>query len=404
MPSLKIVLFTSKMYQNGDHPVMLRVTHNRKLKYYGLNLSCTLQQWDQHKCRFNRNFNNYKEKNRLLHFWEEKAYRIIDGLIKEDVAFHHKIFERKFVTNHRSISVFEFFNELMEELEKKGKAGNRRVYKGAKNALKKFHPNKNLSFSDIDYIFLKKFETHLLENGCTDGGVRVYLRTLRAVINEAIRCGYATQETYPFATQFNKQGYSFSHLKSKAKPRPLSIEDMDKIKNFPLDDYPHLAKSVRYFLFSYYTRGMNFTDMAKLKWSDIYNGRLEYIRSKTSKSFSIKISEPLAEILEHFKGVNITYIFPILTDFHKSPQQVKDRVRKCLKQFNRDLKEVAELLKIDMILTSYVARHTYASTLKKKGVDIAVISEAMGHADMATTKAYLELFSSDIVDAADQVL
>jgi site-specific recombinase XerD len=367
-------------------------------------MSCTSSEWNTAKSRFNKTFDNHKEKNKLLHFMEAKAYRIIDDLTKENVAFHHLIFEKRFFEETSDKQVFQFFDEIIEELAQKGKVGNKRAYKTAKNVIFKYCQNKNLTFAEVDYTFLKKLEAHLLAKGCSGGGISVYLRTLRALYNEAIRRGYANQQDYPFATQFNRYGYSFSHIKSKAKPRPLSPEDMDKIKQFSHLDSPHLSKAVRYFLFSYYTRGMNFTDMAKLKWKDIYNGRIEYIRSKTGKPFSIKISEPVRLILEHFQGVNLTYVFPILSDFHKKPQQQKDRIRKCIKQYNRDLKKVAEVLNIDLELTSYVARHTYASTLKRKGVDIAIISEAMGHADVSTTKAYLELFSSEIVDETDTLL
>lgn len=383
---------------------MLRVIYNRKPKYFGINIQCSPDQWEKSACRLNKHFKGHKERNRILHFLEEKALRIIDGFIKEDKPFTFNGFEKEFIHQSSSKLVFEFFEELMDRLNKTGKAGNHRAYKMTRNALKKFYSGIDLDFSDIDYVFLKKFESHLFQQGCTDGGVSFYMRTLRAAINEAIRCDYAAQESYPFSTQFNRNGYSISHLKSQAKPRPLSLIDMDKVKNFSFEKYPHLSKSVRYFLFSYYARGMNFIDMAKLKWSDIYNGRIEYLRAKTGKKLSIKISEPLEKILSCFKGGNDIYVFPVLTDFHKTAQQIKDRVRKCLKYYNKDLKQIASVLDIDIVLTSYVARHSYATTLKKKGIEIAVISEAMGHADVATTQAYLEKFSSDIVDNADLVL
>ncbi len=230
------------------------------------------------------------------------------------------------------------------------------------------------------------------------------MRTLRALINEAIRRGYMDEKEYPFSTQFNKNGYSLAHLKSVASPRALSDQDMKKIKDFKILKYPHLANSYHYFLFSYYARGINFADMAKLTWGDIYNGRLVYNRSKTSKALNLKVSDALQRILDVYEGNNPEYIFPILNEFHQSETQKKLRIKKCLKAYNKDLKEIAEILQIKITLTSYVARHTYATTLKRKGFSTEVISEALGHSELATTKAYLEKFSSDSLDAADEVL
>ena len=223
------------------------------------------------------------------------------------------------------------------------------------------------------------------------------MRTLRAIVNEAIKEGYLKQEYYPFSTQFNRNGYSLKDLKSKASPRALSDDDIRKLKEFPVEEYPELKESLYYFLFSYYARGMNFVDIAKLERKNIYDQRIHYFRSKTGKKLSIAISEPGAD-----GGL---YIFPILeADKHKSKAQIKYRVQKCLKKVNSDLKAIAEIVNIDISLTSYVARHTYATRLKREGVNVEVISEGLGHSDISTTKAYLKQFDHQVIDDADKVL
>ena len=264
-------------------------------------------------------------------------------------------------------------------------------------------------FADIDYQFLKKFETHLFKRETVSGGgVHFYMRTLRAIINEAISRNFMPRELYPFANQFNKNGYSLSHLKSKASPRALSEQDMNKIKTAAFDQAPTLQMANNYFLFSYYARGINFTDMANLKWSDIYDDRLHYTRSKTNGNFNIKVSEPIKQILTYFQTeyppTSANYIFPVLSEFHQTEKQIKYRIQKCLKQYNQQLKEIAELLDINVALTSYVARHTYATTLKRNGINTATISEGLGHKDISTTKAYLKQFDTDVIDKADEVL
>ncbi len=326
MPKVKVVLYTSKTYSNGTHPVMLRITHKRLIRYYSLNSNCHEEQWDKSRSLFNKKYKRYNEKNRLLRFLEEKAYQVLDTLVIKKQPFSFHTFEKYFLNEPSSITVLEFFDEIIEDLLKKDKIGNYKAYRQAKSMLSKFFGKKKLMFSDIDYRFLKKFETFLFENGCKGGGAHFYMRTIRAVINEAIRQGLVSRDSYPFSTQFNKAGYSLSHLKSNAAPRPLSIFDMEKMKAFPFEENPHLAKSVRYFLFSYYARGINFVDMAKLKWSDVYNGRISYNRAKTNKKYTrkpkdVRFLEAVDYIIAEYKqffGVTKSEAFLSTLVFEKS--------------------------------------------------------------------------------------
>jgi site-specific recombinase XerD len=116
------------------------------------------------------------------------------------------------------------------------------------------------------------------------------------------------------------------------------------------------------------------------------------------------VSQALADILDAFDCTDSPYLFPILSDRHATEKQQWDRIQKCLRKYNKDLKEVATAMGIQVPLTSYVARHTFATTLKRKGVDLAVISESMGHESVNTTRAYLKRFGSEVLDAADLLL
>ena len=234
------------------------------------------------------------------------------------------------------------------------------------------------------------------------------MRTFRALINLAIKREVARPDYYPFSSTYNKKGYSIAHLNKKKASTALSIEDMNKIKNFDMEAYPDLANTVRYFLFSYYTRGMNFSDMADLKWTQFYANRFQYRRNKVGKLLSIPVSEPIEEILSYFrterKDNDSQYVFPILSDFHQTDTQKRDRRKKCLKNYNKKLKKVAEILEIQANLTSNVARHTYATTLLRKGIPIAQISQGLAHADKKTTETYLAQFDTAVIDATDELL
>ena len=403
MATVKIILYKQKKMKDGRHPIMLQITHNSKASRISLKYKCLPKEWDKDKCRFKKNMENHRDKNTVLRGIESKAEKTIDIIEKEGLVFTTTLFKGLFLDVKQEITVYKFFEIILEELKVKS-SGNYEVYRGARNALLRFTKKKMLVFEEINYTFLKKFETHLFKNGCTGGGVANYLRTLRALINEAIRRNYMARESYPFATSFNKSGYSLSHLKSNAKPRALSIEDMDKIKDFNADEYPKLKTTWLIFLFSYYCRGMNFADMAKLKWKDIYDNRIYYRRMKTGSEFSIKVSEKIQEILNQFKPKVTEYVFPILNDFHQTPDQIKNRRKKQLRKFNQELKAIAKIIGIRDDISSYMARHTFASTLNAKDVSVSKISQGLGHKDVATTQAYLKRFDDKVIDDLDELL
>ena len=149
---------------------------------------------------------------------------------------------------------------------------------------------------------------------------------------------------------------------------------------------------------------MNFADMMKLRWDNIYSDRIHYTRSKTKGNFIIKIMPPVQQILDYYKSNKHSYVFPIILRENLTPSQLNNRKRKTLKKFNKDLKELGELAKIDKPITSYVARHSFANCLKQKGAGTDFISESLGHQDVKTTKAYLKELDTAILDEASEML
>jgi integrase len=162
-------------------------------------------------------------------------------------------------------------------------------------------------------------------------------------------------------------------------------------------------------MFSYYGQGINFIDIAQLQWKNIVQDRIEYTRAKTGKIIQFKLLPPAKAIIEHYRPLTGNhpdhYIFPILNRLkHVTPLQIDNRVAKVLKRVNSELKEIARLAQIDANLTTYVARHTYATVLKKSGIPTAVISEALGHRSEFITQTYLKNFENEVVDLANECL
>lgn len=402
MATFKIVL-KDKALSNGLFPIYLRITKDRKRKYISTGFSCELSHWNENKSEFRKSYKDYVQKNAVLQNLKNRAEKIFsDALaIGEDITLSE--FEEKFFNfkKDKKVNLLEFWNEKIENLITAKQVGNARAYRDTKNSFFNFiGTKKELFFKDITPELLNKYELFLRSNGGTDGGISVKMRTIRALYNSAIQTGLASKEHYPFNT------YKISKLKSGNSKRALEYDDVEKIINLDLEQYFDLIDTRNYFVFSYYTRGMNFYDMMLLEWEDIQADKIIYTRRKTKTRFSIKILEPVREILDYYKAQqkNTKYVFPILTSDDLTPMQIEYRKDKILKKYNKELKKIASICGIEAKITSYVARHSFATNLKQKGISTDIISEAMGHQNLAITQAYLKDLENSVIDDAMEKL
>ncbi len=396
--SIKFVL-QNKPNSDGLYSVALRITKDRKKKEISLGFRCELDEFENE--RFTKKHKLSKKRNIILSELNLKALTIIDDFEANKENFSLKDFELKFIGKEKKeVLVFDFFDEIVEDLVKSGKTGNARVYKDTKNSLKKFANNDELRFKDITVNFLEKYEVHLRQNNNNDGGIAVKMRQLRALFNDAIKRGFAKEDIYPF------KHYKVSKLRGKAVKRALSIEDVKKLLAVDIEKYPHLLNSYNYFVFSYYNRGMNFIDLMKLRWSDIQGDNIIYTRSKTKSRFVIKMLEPAKKVLEHYSKnkKSETYVFPLIVNENATPEQLENRKLKTLKKFNKDLKELSKIAEVESNVTSYVIRHSYATNLKFLGVSSDIISQSMGHSNVEITMTYLKEFENDILDSENEKL
>ncbi len=404
MINFKLKMYKGKTHQDGTHPIIIQLTKNRKTYRLSTGYNVLPKQFNEKKGLFRSNVDNYQVKNENLQDCLLLTSRIIDDFRRQRKPFNIDLFRSRFKRNNNSVGVYDFFDEIKKELRLTGKLKNADVYYEAKRALMKYKPNINLSFGEIDYNFLKGYENHILGvRKNKPSTARVYIRTLRAAYREAMRRGHIDIMHYPFKGELNPAGYSLANLKCASQPRAMSGEDMDKIKQFDHEANPKLSRAVNFFLFSYYAFGINLKDLALLTKDHIYGKELRYTRSKTGEKFCFELTEEALKIIEHYNS-DSKYLFPILSEFHKTAQQQKDRIHKVQGQINKSLKMVAAVLGIDVTLTFYVARHTMATTLKRKQVSTDVIREVMGHQDVRTTQIYLAKFGSEVINEAGRLL
>lgn len=403
MSNVRLKLFTSKKLKDGTHPVMLVVTRERVRKYFSMGYGCKENDWlvdEDGGGKFRKSVAHASQKNKAMMKKVWKAEEIIAEFDAEGIDWSHTDFKDKFI-GIKSRDVFEYFQERIDDLTKEGKIGNADSYQCSRGALKKFVTKKDLRFSEITFRFLKKYETHLRSTGLKDTTISSYLRSLRAVINRAIKDDVCKQEYYPF----NK--YKISDLDHTTEKRAISKEDIDKIFNVETDENTTQLHSKHLFMFSFYAMGMSFKDMTTLKWFDIKGGRIHYKRAKTGKHFSIKILPPMQTILDYRLEDNKNdnpYVFDILSASYTNPKAIDVRIKSGLRTYNKHLKEFAKILNLDVKVTSYVSRHSWANILRKKGVSIEDISQGLGHSDLQTTKIYLRDLEDNHLDSVNELL
>ncbi len=394
MPSIKIVIRKDKTLSNGSHPVCLRITFNRRPKYYVLKdedgtISSNPNKWNAEIGRFNRN----RELNQKLEHYEIKARNAFNAIKNGEFSFG--AFESLYFNQYSDTKVIAFINTIIKKLISENRFGTAQVYKDTRNRLSEF--NEKARLEDINLKFLQNFEGYLIDKGNSANTISIYLRTLRATYNKAIAEEIFTSTDSPFKKFKIKSGNSTK--------RALTKSDMLKLINHQLEEGDLKRQSLDYFLFSYFCRGMNLRDMALLKWQEnIIDDKIFYIRNKTANTRSqsehiiIKIEPPIEQILNRNKKTS-GYVFPIL-EAGLSQLTIRYRIHSTLKSISKDLREIAKELKIFQAdkITHYWARHTFATTLKRSGISTAVISEALGHSSEATTKAYLDKFEQTEID------
>lgn len=390
--SIKIVL-DRKPLSNGQHSVYLRIIKERRPKFIYIGLKCYKENFADEQ--FLKGHPNHKIENKILINFKAKAERIIRDFQLDLKDFSLQEFEDKFKDKPeiQNLKVKAFYEEIIDELERSGRISYAKSFKDTKTSFLKFAGD-NITFREINLVTIEKYEVYLRETKNQNGGIAFKMRHLRALLNIAIKRKVMLKDNYPF------HSYKISKLKQENNKISLSIDEFKKIKNVDLTKAPELLETYYFFMFSIYARGMNFADMAKLKWTDISNNRIYYKRSKTKHSFNLEITENIQDILDYFKKHkrNSGYVFPILFKDDLTPKQIANRKHKVLSRFNRDLKQLASLANIDKNLTSYVARHSFATILKNLGSSVEVISEMMGHSDVKITMNYLKDFENDILD------
>jgi integrase len=307
-------------------------------------------------------------------------------------ALKRNLVEQPIPVDSKAILLFQDFVEAeITALHECNKSGNALVYKAAWNRLLTYVGDRKLEFTDINYNLLDGFRRQLLKDGVKTNTISNYFRTLRAIYNRGIKAKLVDRSNYPFLDITIKS--------ERTQKRAVHINDVAKLKAVQLQSNTQPWHSRNFFLLSFSLIGISFTDLAYLKPSDIQGGRLIYQRRKTHKQYSIKLNSLATSIMDQYQGQSSKYLLPILPSSVVEDSLTAHRlIKQFIKTTNKYLKRMAQDLNIDPI-TTYVARHTWATTAKRMGYSNELIAEALGHEHgNKITNIYLDSFEPSVID------
>lgn len=383
-----------RIRKEGKGTVKLRVVYKRYPKYYTTKVSTTEEEYL--KICSDEKGKTIKDKRIIIYENLNKAYDIINSMN----TFSFEEFDRKFKNKSKTNNIFTYLNNYIEELKKEGRMGSVTAYTSAQNKLKELHPNEKLPFESMTVQFFQKFEKWMLAAGSSPTTVGFYCRSYKKMFNDAIRDEIVPNSIYPFGD--TKRGlYQPPQPRNIKKAIPLSA--IQKIVEYQPEERSPEQYYKDLWIFSYLSNGINIKDICLLQYKHIENNSIIFKRAKTintsrkSKPIQITLIDQNRAIIERWGNKPATsnqYIFPVFTE-GLTPKEQQAKIRQLTKQVNKYIKSISEKLKLNLKVTTYTARHSYATVLKRSGVGIEYISESLGHSDLKVTENYLDSFEDE---------
>ncbi|MEM6895706.1 MAG: site-specific integrase [Bacteroidota bacterium] len=383
-------------------PLIFRLTHNRKTTSIGTGHKLAASEWDEKRQKIRPSFKGTESPARLNNLLQKKMAHMVDILTQLEDKDRLKYMSISEVRSHitrttNKVTFYQFAEQQIADLVKSNRIGNARAYKHALKAVKNFRNDKDFTFDELNLDFLNRFEKHHLGKGNKLGGLSVYLRTIRAINRKAIKAGVADKEGYAFDDYVIRNG--------KPEKRALPIDAIRKIAELDLEKDTALFRDRNIFMMSFLLNGMSYVDMAHLKLSNIVDGRIRYSRKKTDEPYNIKIHDQLKPLLHYFtrgKKRNDYLLDVVKSD---NPIESYNQIVWARKRYNDNLKKLAELSGIEENITSYAARHSFASSANDMGIPLTAISQMLGHKRISTTQAYLAgLKKAKIDEYQDEIM
>ncbi|MFI3240214.1 MAG: site-specific integrase [Bacteroidales bacterium] len=368
----------------------IQLIHNRELKNINTNLKILTTEWDSKRSR--PKFNHPEDKE-YIDTLLTKIHNTITYLESENRSYS----VLDILTSYRNYDrhwLFKYNDTIIANLKSQCRYRSAETYAATIKSFKRFRNNTDIELHQITSELITNYKSYLTHTHIAPNTIIFYMRILRAIYNRAVDDNLTTQR-YPFK-QISTSG-------EKTIKRAITHHELKAIYDLDLTKQPALALARDIFMFSFYTRGMSFIDISYLRKVDLSNNILTYRRRKTNQQLRIRWESCMQTIVERYAHLthNTPYLLPIIKN---SSKDSRAQYKSSIYLINKNLKKIATLAGIESTLSTYVARHTWASIAHSKNIPISVISEGMGHDSETTTQIYLASLDSSIIDKANNLV
>lgn len=422
--TVKFCFVKSKLI-HGTGKLQMRVTRQRKTSTITTPYILYEDEWDEKKQKIIINEKVLiKRKKELISINSklQKDKQLINKtveLLESRGDYSAKDILQNFSNSQHGVMFCEYVNSKVEYLKKANRFGTAEAYKYAAVSFLKFLGKKDIDIYKINAALIKSYEQYLFAENKQKNTISCYMRSLRAVYNQAVHENIISKKktkSNPFSGAFTgnaktgKRAIGVDSIlkmtKVKAEDIKCSYKRLEKTKLNSISKSITLPIAIDVFMFSLYTQGMSFSDIVNLKKENIKGDFIRYKRKKTGQQITIGMEDCTMEIIKRYSDKNSNYIFPILRSIETGSEYLKwKKTNLFLARYNKSLKKLARYAGIDEHLTSYVARHSWASIASQEGISIATISKGMGHESEKTTRIYIsQLDYSDVGRANKRIL
>lgn len=376
-----------------------QVTYKRKVKWINTQLHIYPKEWNDEtgELMITVPTNSVRkaelEKMQYQMNWELKQW---DKVIVEMESKHNNVTIKELCDAFNKIkaqkTVFMFLQEQVLKKEQMNRQGTAMTYLNAYRRFKEFRKEIDLTFDELTADMMECYEAWLIDRRLKQNSISCYLRTLCTLLSKAVGEGLTTDRKL-----FNRVRLAYV----KTAKRAISENELRAIASLQLPQGTIIAFARDIFMFSFYMRGMPFVDIAYLRKTNLKNGMLAYSRKKTNQYLTVEWEREAQEIINRYAHINPDnpYLLPII---QKEDGTERKQYHRMLENINYNLKKIGEKVGLKMPLTTYTARHTWASIARNMDISISIISEGMGHRSIKTTQVYLNSIDVSKINEANK--
>ncbi len=431
MATVKMILQKDRT-TDGKYPIYMRVSDRFKRAYrptgfYATEAEVTLDDNGSVKYKQGRGVPQFtvvrveagqrvdytnKSANDKLEEMIGKVRKLIDGYTEKEIDWTPDMLMDDFQKKPGRMTFIEYANKVIEEeYVAKGRFRRAGITKDMLRSLERYDAQLSKRYiQDINKKYIDGYVTYFTNLGNKENTIGIRLREIRCILNLAIKEGVGSESSYPFSKDAKDDGTRISHIKNKTRKRYLPVENLKAMATGKLSQ-PYLEVYRHLFLFSLYSRGINWKDMALLTTDSFYPDTIrddesgedlevtmmKYKRSKTKGEFDIWVTDEIQGELDWFKKNTVlykNYVLPIILK-DTTPEHLDDYLKARGRRYNLALKEIAKELGFPasrLDVSAYWSRHSFAMTMLSNKESVDVISHALGHQSIETTKTYLESY------------